>query len=453
VNAEGTNRWAGLRDAAIAVLRANDRGAFTQPAAGLYPHQWSWDSAITAVGWAHIDLPRAIAEIDATLAAQWTDGRMPHLIFHPEVEGAEIYRPGPDFWDAARAATSPAEAITSGLAAPPVHALAVRRVWQIGAQAGGEARRAADDLVGRSFAGLLAWHRYLARERDPTGSGLITIHHPWESWDNSPQWDGVLARLEVGSLAPHLRRDVGHVGGAAERPSETHYSAYRWLVDLLKAASYDDAVIRRSHPFQVRDISVSALLLASNEALLELAAVAGAGTAARALIAGWIAAGRRGLDASWDEDRRLCLSRDLGTGRQITARTVSGLAPLFAASLPAELREALQATLDSRAFAGDPRLRWPLPPSTSPLDPAFEPLNYWRGPVWPVVNWLLWTTMRTVGAVERAERLRRDALDQIAAGGFAEYFEPFSGQPLGARTQSWTAAAAIDWLSAVAPAT
>jgi hypothetical protein len=35
------------------------------------------------------------------------------------------------------------------------------------------------------------------------------------------------------------------------------------------------------------------------------------------------------------------------------------------------------------------RLRWRLLPSTSPAEPAFEPDNYWRGPVWPVINWLL----------------------------------------------------------------
>jgi hypothetical protein len=303
-------------------------------------------------------------------------------------------------------------------------------------------------MVGRSFPRLLAWHAYLARERDPAGSGLVTIYHPWESWDNSPQWDGVLARLEVGTMATHVRRDIGQVGGAAQRPSETHYTAYRWLVDLLKTAAYDDEVIRRSHPFQVQDTAVSSLLLASNEALLELAPIAGANEADHSLIAGWIEAGRRGLAASWDETRRLCLSRDVGSDTPITASTVAGLAPLFATTLPTDLREALLATLDSEAFAGHPRHRWPLPPSASPRDPAFEPLNYWRGPVWPVVNWLLWTAMRTEGPALRADLVRVDALDQVALGGFAEYFDPFSGEPLGARAQSWTAAAVIDWLSA-----
>ncbi|MEW6638491.1 MAG: hypothetical protein AB1425_16955, partial [Actinomycetota bacterium] len=51
------------------------------------------------------------------------------------------------------------------------------------------------------------------------------------------------------------------------------------------------------------------------------------------------------------------------------------------------------------------------------------------------------------GAQERAERLRRAALQQLARGGFGEYFDPFNGEPLGATDQSWTAAVALDWLA------
>jgi hypothetical protein len=42
--------------------------------------------------------------------------------------------------------------------------------------------------------------------------------------------------------------------------------------------------------------------------------------------------------------------------------------------------------------------------------------------------------------------VRESSLGQIAKGGFAEYFEPFTGEPLGSREQSWTAAVALDWL-------
>jgi hypothetical protein len=46
---------------------------------------------------------------------------------------------------------------------------------------------------------------------------------------------------------------------------------------------------------------------------------------------------------------------------------------------------------------------------------------------------------------ERAEKLRQSTLEQLPSGGFAEYFEPFTGEPLGSPDQSWTAAVALDF--------
>jgi glycogen debranching enzyme len=39
-------------------------------------------------------------------------------------------------------------------------------------------------------------------------------------------------------------------------------------------------------------------------------------------------------------------------------------------------------------------------------------------------------------------------LEQLTAGGFAEYYEPFTGEPIGSLAQSWTAAVALDFLAA-----
>jgi glycogen debranching enzyme len=65
-----------------------------------------------------------------------------------------------------------------------------------------------------------------------------------------------------------------------------------------------------------------------------------------------------------------------------------------------------------------------------------------------VINWLLWWSLLRAGEQERAQKMRREALAQVAEGGFAEYFEPFTGEPLGSPDQSWTAAVALDFLAA-----
>ena len=68
--------------------------------------------------------------------------------------------------------------------------------------------------------------------------------------------------------------------------------------------------------------------------------------------------------------------------------------------------------------------------------------------MWPVANWLLWWSLVRAGERRRAEKMSRESLGQLAEGGFAEYFEPFSGEPLGSAEQSWTAAVALDMLAA-----
>jgi hypothetical protein len=55
--------------------------------------------------------------------------------------------------------------------------------------------------------------------------------------------------------------------------------------------------------------------------------------------------------------------------------------------------------------------------------------------------------MLRAGEPRRAEDLRRASLQQIASGGFGEYFDPFVGESLGADDQSWTAAVTLDWLA------
>lgn len=165
-------------------------------------------------------------------------------------------------------------------------------------------------------------------------------------------------------------------------------------------------------------------------------------------ISAWISRGRLGLDGCWDPDLGRCLDHDVLSGTLVRTRTVAGFAPLVAGDLDPELLETLLRTLDSPEFVGNEELRWPsLPPSTSPEEPGFHPRSYWRGPNWPVADWLLWWSLTRAGESGRAEEIRRTSLKRLGTSGFAEYFEPFTGEPLGARDQSWTAAVALDWLA------
>ncbi len=434
---------------AAGVLRRNGLKSWTRPAPTLYPHQWSWDSAFIALGLAHMDNGRATRELESLFASQWSTGKVPHIVFNPDAP-PRSYFPDAERWNSsALSPDAPSSRHTSGLCQPPVHAIAVRRIWET--SRGQDERRVsrAREFLRDNFPRLLNWHRYLATARDPEESGLVTIYHPWESGtDNSPRWDAPLEAVPVGEVPSYTRYDLQHVADASHRPTDAEYDRFLWLLELLKRTRYEEAEVYASHPFLVKDVLFSAILVAANESLLDIAEVVDAPDADREQIQTWIHRGRGGLEGCWDPELKLCLDRDVRTGEASRVRTIAGFAPLISGGLnPARKLDLLQ-MLDSPAFAGHSGLRWALPPSTSPDDSGFHPRSYWRGPTWPVANWLLWWSLLRSGETVRAEQLRLDTLDQLADGGFAEYFEPFTSEPLGSGEQSWTAAVALDLLAA-----
>jgi len=482
-----------LRDAALAVLRANDLGDWTRPAPRLYPHQWSWDSAFIAIGLAQVDLGRALRELETLFAAQWADGRVPHIVFNP---AAADYFPGPEWWaSASTSQRAPRQPATSGLIQPPVHALALHHIHRVATRgqaapppatpAGGppsptaahqrmgaaspqpshaasrepsqgasrQASREAGAIVERVralYPRVLAWHRYLATARDPRADGLLRIYHPWESGtDNSPRWDAALSRVDVGVLPGYQRHDLKHVADPAERPTHAEYDRYLWLVELLKQAGYDDERIQTSHPFLIGDVLMSAIFACASQRLAELGEMLSRPAAEVLELTRYARRFNAGVQRAWDPQLRLALDLDLRTAAPVRAETCAGLAPLLLPDIePARLREVVE-RLDGAGFTGAAGLAFAVVPSTAPGSVGFAARSYWRGPAWPVANWLFWYGLRQHGQHASAARLRAANLALLAqpTAHFAEYFEPYTAEPLGSLDQSWTAAVALDWLA------
>jgi len=85
-----------LEKACVSTLYKNWRSKCTIPTAGLYPFQWLWDSAFSAVGWAYIDLSRARQEFQTILDCQWENGFLAHIVYHDDDAG-KSYFPGSAF--------------------------------------------------------------------------------------------------------------------------------------------------------------------------------------------------------------------------------------------------------------------------------------------------------------------------------------------------------------------
>ncbi|MEV8092567.1 MGH1-like glycoside hydrolase domain-containing protein [Streptomyces nigra] len=427
-----------LRRGAARVLMDNWTGSSTVPSRTLYPHQWSWDSAFIAIGQRHLSGRRAQRELESLLAAQWADGRIPHIVFNPAV-AADAYFPSPDFWQsssAGRAEGAPPARETSGIVQPPVHALAA---WLVHLADPAESRRRG--FLARVHPGLTAWHDYLLTRRDLGGRGLAALVHPWEpGMDNSPCWDRALARVEPAAAGTFRRADLDH-GHPADRPTDLDYGRYVRLAADYREAGYDDRAAR--HGFAVEDPSFNALLITSELALAAMSRELGLPDERYTERADRLT--RTLVERLWDAEAGLFRVRDLHDDTLVDEDSVSGLIPLLVPHLPEDVVRRLRATLLGPRFRATAT---ELVPSYDLTGHAFDTYRYWRGPAWFNTAWLIHRGLRTHGLQRDAERIRSGFLDEARRSDFAEYIDPATGEGRGARHFSWTAALALDLLCA-----
>ena len=411
---ETADRIAGAR----AVLRANDRGGYTVPTDRLYPFQWNWDSAFVAMGWITFDEARSWRELSRLLEGQWEDGLVPQIVFHAP---SDDYFPGPDVWGTLH---SPP---TSGITQPPVLATAARHLL---ARASDVPK--AESELAAIYPALCRSHDWWATARDPQRTGLVGTLHPWETgMDNSPAWDTALDRVPAETRTAIRRRDTAHVD-AEFRPRGIEYQRFIHLVEVFRDAGWAPAEMWRRSPFRVADIGTNAILLRAERDLLALAARFGSAND-RAEIEARIARAEPAIERLWNASDGLYLSRDLIGETTIPVRTSAGFLPLFG-GLHTHA-DTLATTLARWATHG--RLAVP---STDPTHGFFEPLRYWRGPIWSVVNWMIAEGFADANAATPAANIRQDTLDLITSAGFSEYFDPLTGRGIGGGTFSWTAA-------------
>jgi glycogen debranching enzyme len=84
--------------------------------------------------------------------------------------------------------------------------------------------------------------------------------------------------------------------------------------------------------------------------------------------------------------------------------------------------------------------------SLPPDDPQFEPTLYWRGPVWPILNWVLYRGLARYGYGELAARVRGAMIGLARGAGFWEHYNPTTGRGHGGDQFAWTAGLVLDLL-------
>ncbi len=412
------------------VLRANDRSGYTIPTAGLYPFQWNWDASVCALGWMQFDEPRAWLEIQTLFSGLWTEGDygggsaglLAHITFH---QPADSYFPGPDEWGTQALALR-----TSSISQPPLHATMVR--WMLERA---QDRAAAEAAVRGLLPGLLAHHRWWYRTRDPEGSGLVRILHPWETgMDNSPAWDAPLARVPATPRA-YRRRDLDHVD-ASMRPPQSFYDRVVYLMDANRDAGFDPQRMLEAGRFQVNDIGIVCILQRASRDLAVLAARFGDEAAASEMRL-HVDRTQQAVAALWSDRWQQPVSRDALTGELLDQPTSAGLLSAYA-GFGFDIAPAVQAGLDETAYGVA---------STRRTAPTYDAPRYWRGPVWQHINLLISQGLAEQGQAALAARIRDSSVRLFERSGFHEYYHPETGSGLGGRDFSWTAATYLHWIA------
>lgn len=424
------------------VLDANDRGHYTMPGPHLYPHQWLWDSCFIAIGMRHYDLERAKIEILSLLRGQWQNGMIPNMIFSDEPQ----YKRDHNVWRSWVNPYSPDNARTSGITQPPMLAEAV---VQLGAKMKAAERRSWYKLV---WPALLAHHNWLYEDRDPHGEGLVLQVHPWETGlDNTPPWMAELHEhllptwirlmqlLRLDRVVRLFRRDTRFVP-AEQRFADIDVLAMFDIQRRLRRKAYDIDRILDHGLFAIEDLTFNSIFLRANEHLRAIAKDIQE-PLPKELDERMQKSVER-LEELWEPYAQEYFSRDFITHKLLKVSSIAALMPLYSGAISKERAAQLVKKLENDHMFGP---NYPVP-SVPRSSEWFDPVRYWQGPSWVNTNWLIIDGLERYGYKDHAAALRETTLEMVNKGGFYEYFNPLTGDPLGIENFSWTAALTIDLL-------
>ena len=286
------------------------------------------------------------------------------------------------------------------------------------------------DFLNKVFPKLLLWHKYLYNERDINGEGLAFIRHPWESgMDNSPIWDESLDRIKIDEYKYSKYRTDNKKVNSEERPTDLTYEKYIKLIDIFKENKYDEKAIFENSEFIIQDVLFNVLLLKSNQALLKIANILNKD---KTLIEEWIEKTSNGLNKLFNDG--FYYDFDLKTNKLINVKTVTGLSPILFSNNTKDLicnlkKEFIDIENDNYSVS-----------SLSRLDEKFDSINYWRGPVWVNITWLIISGLENNQEYELATKIRNECIKKIESLGFYEYFDSVNESGCGDNHFSWTAA-------------
>ncbi len=372
------------RTQAAKILEAawDESRGYSYPNEHVYPHLWLWDSCFHAIAWATLDDERAVNELEAVFVAQLPSGFVPHMRYSATSEHR-----------------GPLDHV-SGYTQPPVYGHALATIFR--------QRLPVPEAL---RAGVAAAYEYLWRERR-TDAGLLEIVHPWEAGaDDSPRWDAW-----IGS---------------------TEWDRAQWTVFDLELVEETTFATTGEATGNARFEAVPAAFNAiAAHGMRELASTGGDPVWSER--ADELSAA---IDEQlWDPTQRLWSDAAVvGPAASTAVPTLDGVLPALATNNPDLAAQALDQLEDDTRFAAPFGLAYVARDHAS-----YRPDLYWRGAAWPQLNHLARVAAVRWGRMDLADEIASMTRRGAVLSGFAELWDPETGEARGVVPQTWAALAAVD---------
>ncbi len=228
-------------------------------------------------------------------------------------------------------------------------------------------RNGSRPMLQSAFAPFLRNHDWWWRARDGNKSGLI-------SFGNSAVGNGLYRGTNIGA------RDES---------------------SMDNSPMHDEARVDKvTGTLNQWDVGLNSMLALDGEMLARIARELGHDDVAARLEAEAATLKARIASELWDETRGLFANK-LWSGKFARSVTPTSFWPLLCgAASPAQATRLLQHLADPKSFGGE----WVLP-SVSRSDPAYLDNVYWRGRIWPPLNWTVWQGLERYGFKAEAGQL------------------------------------------------
>ena len=356
-----------------------------------YANQFLWDSCFHAIIWRWINPQRAQEELLSLASRQVQEGPDTGMIPHCNY----WHNDGDWLWS---------QPERSSLTHPPLLAVATELVFQCSHDL---------EFLVQIYEKVERYHDWFDRRRDPDRDGLVCIIHPWEAGgDAPPRWDSFLG------LEKYIPED-----GRAARIK---------MVEELDRCDYDATLLAEHGSFHVESLEINGIRAADLEAMAKMAHVLGKPEESTSWV-GRAEAVRQGFRSRMIVDG---LPYDLAglDETPILQANAGQFVTLFGGLPTPEQAEQLVCQLQQSNF-------WtPFPIPNTPTDsPEYAPEHYWRGNVWPCLNWLTYQGLRRYGYHDMADDLAARSFALLQQSGFWEYYHPDTGEGLGGHSFSWAA--------------